>query len=144
MAPVDVLEWGTCWHEDETLAVFDRARAICRKASAECGDAKMAAAVRLAAARTAVAVEILALSWDRRHATTIEQWDADAWLLNTPAGTVDLRTGELNDHRREQYLTKITAAGLAGIARCGGASSIALPMANPNCRRSYSVSLGTV
>lgn len=101
---------GTRWHEDETLAVFDRARAICRKASAECGDAKVAAAVRLAAARTAVAVEILARS-DRRHATTIKQWDADAWLLNTPAGTVDLRTGELHDHRREQYLTKITAAG---------------------------------
>jgi putative DNA primase/helicase len=32
-------------------------------------------------------------------------------LLNTPAGTVDLRTGELRPHRREDWCTKRTAAG---------------------------------
>lgn len=36
--------------------------------------------------------------------------DADPWLLNTPAGTVDLRTGALREHRREDRLTKMTAA----------------------------------
>ena len=30
-------------------------------------------------------------------------------LLNTPSGTVDLRTGEIREHRREDMLTKITA-----------------------------------
>jgi putative DNA primase/helicase len=36
------------------------------------------------------------------------QLDADNMLLNTPAGTVDLRTGTLRPHRREDHLTKIT------------------------------------
>jgi hypothetical protein len=31
---------GMRWREDDTLAVFDRCRAICRRASAECGDTK--------------------------------------------------------------------------------------------------------
>jgi putative DNA primase/helicase len=40
-----------------------------------------------------------------------EQWDADPWLLNTPKGTLDLRTGQIGEHRRSDYITKITAAG---------------------------------
>ena len=32
---------------------------------------------------------------DRRHAATVDQWDADPWLLNTPGGVVDLRTGKI-------------------------------------------------
>ena len=39
------------------------------------------------------AVETLARS-DRRIASTVEQWDADPWLLNTPGGIIDLRTGD--------------------------------------------------
>ena len=106
---------GMRWREDDTLSVFDRARAICRAASAKCSEEEKRekAAARLAAAATVAAVERLARA-DRRHAGTIDQWDADAWLLNTPAGTVNLRTGELCGHRREQYLTKLTAAGPAG------------------------------
>ena len=33
--------------------------------------------------------------------------DADTWLLNCPNGTVDLRTGKLRSHRREDKLTKL-------------------------------------
>ena len=40
--------------------------------------------------------------------------DADAWLLNTPTGTIDLRTGELRKHRPGDLLTKITAVGPDG------------------------------
>jgi putative DNA primase/helicase len=104
---------GTHWREDDTLAVFDRCRAICRSASAECGDTKERAAMKIAAAQTVAATERLAQA-DRRHAAVVEQWDADPWLLNTPAGTVDLRTGELHRHEREQYLTRITAASPGG------------------------------
>jgi putative DNA primase/helicase len=46
---------------------------------------------------------------DRRHAASLEQWDADVWLLNTPGGIIDLRTGELRAGRREDYQTKSTA-----------------------------------
>jgi putative DNA primase/helicase len=40
-----------------------------------------------------------------------DEFDADIWLLNTPDGTVDLRTGILHGHRREDYCTKMTAVG---------------------------------
>ena len=36
--------------------------------------------------------------------------DADPWLLNCPNGTVDLRTGEIRPHRREDLLTKMAGA----------------------------------
>src|SRR4029079_17909374 len=51
---------------------------------------------------------------DRRLAATIDQWDADRWLLNTPAGVGDLRTGVMRSHRREDYSTKITSVGPGG------------------------------
>ena len=48
---------------------------------------------------------------DRRIAATVEQWDSDPWLLNTPDGVIDLRTGNARQHRASDYLTKITAVG---------------------------------
>jgi hypothetical protein len=51
---------------------------------------------------------------DRRLAATIEQWDADPMLLNTPAGVIDLRNGELRQHRSEDYMTMIATAGPRG------------------------------
>jgi putative DNA primase/helicase len=40
-------------------------------------------------------------------ATTHGQLDTDPYLLNVQNGTVDLRTGKLREHRREDLLTKI-------------------------------------
>jgi len=40
-------------------------------------------------------------------------FDADVLALNTPDGTVDLRTGELRQHDSKAYHTKITAVGPA-------------------------------
>ncbi len=39
--------------------------------------------------------------------TTPGQLDADPYLLNVANGTVDLRTGELREHRREDLITKL-------------------------------------
>ena len=39
----------------------------------------------------------------------VSQLDADGYLLNTPGGTVDLRTGEMKPHDPDDYCTKITA-----------------------------------
>jgi P4 family phage/plasmid primase-like protien len=36
-----------------------------------------------------------------------DELDADPWLLNCENGTIDLTTGELREHRREDLLTKI-------------------------------------
>lgn len=102
---------GATWHPDETMLAFDLARTICREASAECNDDSVASTV--AAARTVAAVERLAKA-DRSHAATVDQWDADPWLLNTPGGVVDLRTGRMRSHRPGDYLTKVTAVTPGG------------------------------
>ena len=38
---------------------------------------------------------------------TLEELDRDPWLLNCENGTLDLRTGELREHRRSDFITKI-------------------------------------
>ena len=103
---------GQYWQFDDTLKAFDFARKICRGAASEC-DKKFANAI--ASAKTVAAVERLARA-DRRLAATADQWDADPWLLNTPGGVVDLRTGECRPHDPGYYMTKI--AGIAPDASC--------------------------
>ena len=68
------------WEPDETLAAFDRARAVCRVASAEAK--KTTIKTRLASAKTVAAVERLAKA-DRRIAAQVDQWDADTNSFNT-------------------------------------------------------------
>lgn len=45
---------------------------------------------------------------DRAHAALIEQWDADPWLLATPGGTIDLRTGAMRAPDPLDYITCCT------------------------------------
>jgi putative DNA primase/helicase len=100
---------GKVWRQDGTLHAYDLARRICREASAECNGKKGEKAA-LASAKTVSAIERLAKS-DRRMAATIDQRDADPWLLNTPDGVINLRTGRMRAHRAEEYMTKVTAVG---------------------------------
>jgi putative DNA primase/helicase len=58
------------------------------------------------------AVEALARSNPASVARPTD-FDADAMLLGTPGGTVDLRTGELRTARREDRITKLTAVAPA-------------------------------
>ena len=36
-------------------------------------------------------------------------WDRDPYLLGTPGGTVDLKTGNLRPAKQEDFITKLTA-----------------------------------
>lgn len=45
----------------------------------------------------------------REVATEQSEWDADPWLLGTPDGTVDLRTGELRGGKRSDMISRLTA-----------------------------------
>ncbi|WP_372623052.1 phage/plasmid primase, P4 family [Falsiroseomonas sp.] len=120
---VHVAEWGQwrkwdgCrWATDNTLTVFDLARAICRRAADRAlghSEEKARLAAIVASAQKVAAVERLARS-DRRHARASDDFDADPFALNTPAGVVDLRTGTLRPHRRGDYFTKVTGAGPGG------------------------------
>jgi putative DNA primase/helicase len=92
------------WRIDDKQIARDRVRAVCREASSHCNQQKQAKL--LASAKTVSAVERLA-STDQRIAAVIAQFDADPWLLNTPGGTYDLRTGEQRNHSPQDYITKV-------------------------------------
>lgn len=51
-------------------------------------------------------------------ATDAEMWDRDPWLLGTPGGVVDLRTGMLRDGRSEDLISKITRVTPAATEDC--------------------------
>ncbi len=104
---------GTRWQFDNTLRAFDLVRKICRGAAAICDLPKVATSI--ASAKTVASVERLAKA-DRRLAATAEQWDVDPWLLNTPIGVVDLRTGEMRSPLAADYMTKVT--GIAPNGSC--------------------------
>jgi putative DNA primase/helicase len=106
------LAWdGRRWAPDDTLKIFDDARAINRAAAASCKDAKLSKTIASAAA--VAAVERLARA-DRRLAARASQFDADPWQLNTPGGLIDLRTNECRPAQRDDYVTKMTRATAGG------------------------------
>jgi putative DNA primase/helicase len=47
-----------------------------------------------------------------------DEFDRDRFLLNVGNGTLDLRTGTLREHRREDYITKITDIDYDPEAQC--------------------------
>jgi D5 N terminal like len=104
---------GAHWEVEQTLGAFDEARKLCRQA--EDADAKTVAAV-IALARS-----------DRRLAATADQWDADAWLLGTTTGTIDLRTGKLRPASPEDTSPKSLTWRQAVIAPYGSNSCVASP-----------------
>ena len=113
------MEWtGVHWHKVKTLAVYDLIRKLCREAAERVNTAapdgeKLAADLNTAKKRAAV--QIITRS-DKRFEAVSEQWDADDWLMNTPGGVIDLRSGENLGHDPARYCTKI--AGSAPEAGC--------------------------
>ena len=102
------LVWdGQRWRTEDTLAATDLIRSVCRQTAVRADNSKVAA--KLASASTVGGVERLARA-DRRHAATTDEWDADPWLLNTPGGVVDLKTGRKRTNDRADRMTKITTA----------------------------------
>lgn len=97
---------GAHFAPDVTGQIIDRIRAYVRCLAV---GVKRKEAEYLEAAKTIAAIERLART-DRRVAVSIAEMDADPWLLGTPAGTVDLRSGDLRAARREDLITKLTAA----------------------------------
>ena len=48
---------------------------------------------------------------DDKVVQTVDAWDSDPWLLNTPDGTVDLKTGGIRKHNPLDFMTMTTAVG---------------------------------
>jgi len=51
-------------------------------------------------------------------AVTHEVWDGDLWLLGTPGGVIDLRTGRMRPARPGDYITRLTAVAPAAGEDC--------------------------
>lgn len=90
------------WKEENTQLAFHWARELCREVNKKADDRA------LPKVRTASAVETFCRA-DRRLAVTHEIWDRDPWLLCTPAGTVDLRSGSLRPNDPADHQTRCTA-----------------------------------
>lgn len=103
---------GAVWREDDRLEHMTRTRAFLRELAGVLPEKMDGTAKKLRQADTVAKVVGLARS-NEAQVATVEQWDADPWLLGTPAGTVDLRTGELRDARTADYITKTTAVSPA-------------------------------
>jgi putative DNA primase/helicase len=105
------LRWdGARWHVETTLLAFDLVRESCKQDGEDY--ANMSPPKALYSAKTVAAVEHFARA-DRRHATTIDQWDAHEFLLNADSATFDLRTGSGREPNPADYLTKKTACAVA-------------------------------
>jgi putative DNA primase/helicase len=105
---------GSIWARDCTGLAFQWARELARHL-AETEGAK----ARFILSKTSFAsgVERFCRS-DPVFAVTAERWDRDPWLLGTPGGTVDLRTGQLRAADPADGITKSTAVTPSHSADC--------------------------
>jgi putative DNA primase/helicase len=55
---------------------------------------------------------------DERVRVDKDSLDADEWLLNCHSGTIDLKTGILREHRREDLITKVSPVNYDCDAQC--------------------------
>lgn len=117
---------GSHWQPDAELLAEDAikrklasiANKIIRRGST---DQEKAAAIRnakaICSADKASAVRRLAQS-DRNIAVSMSQLDHDLWIINTPAGVVDLRTGRLKGPDPDALCTRRTSVAPDESADC--------------------------
>jgi hypothetical protein len=108
-------EWtGTIWNQNRIGTAFQWARELARQISRAEKER-----IRYVSSKTSFAagVERFARS-DPAFAVTIEHWDQDPFLLGTPGGTVDLRTGILRPSEPSEGITRGTATAPAETAEC--------------------------
>ena len=102
---------GARWRRDETLEALNLIRNFVRDISE--GAMQDDGPRRIASASGIAAIERLARS-DPRHAVRAENLDGRPWEINTPAGTVSLKTGILSPHDPNALHTKVTLCSPSG------------------------------
>jgi putative DNA primase/helicase len=118
-----VVKWGRWmrfdgqrWIEIETPAVWNMIRPLVRRYAGMVTE-KANELRRMNSKQTIASVEALA-----RGAPGIimpaDAWDADPMALNTPAGIIDLRTGDLGRSDPLAYATKMTAVAPSDTTDC--------------------------
>lgn len=114
----DVGKWftwsGKRWKLERTKLAFNWARDLARELVQDAPDK-----VRFISSKTSFAagVERFAQA-DRAFAVTSEIWDRDPYLLGTPDGTIDLRTGKMRPPAAGDFITKCVAVVPTERATC--------------------------
>jgi P4 family phage/plasmid primase-like protien len=93
------------WTPDSTLETFDLIRQHVRS--------EVPTEKKFLKATSVSAIEKLARA-DRRYAATVDQWDAQDELLNTPDGPVNLQSGLMQDPDPSLYMSKSTLVAPKG------------------------------
>ncbi|AKR48184.1 phage/plasmid primase, P4 family [Acetobacter pasteurianus] len=96
---------GTHWQEDCKHRAFSYARMLVAEANQLCEQKEQAITGK---ASFCGGVERFART-DPAHAVVPEDWDKDPYLLATPGGTVDLRTGALRPACPADMITRVAA-----------------------------------
>lgn len=112
------LVWdGQRWRVDESGSVEAMAKTVARRilheaAEAEAPEWRKSLVAWAAQSETKHRIEAMIVLARSEPGIPVlpSQLDADPWLLNCQNGTLDLRTGELRPHRREDLLTKLAGA----------------------------------
>jgi len=120
------LVWdGIRWKRDAGAEVRQLAKETVRSLYTEAGqyttEGQRAAAANWARrSESAAAMEaMLKLAQaEKGIPVTPDELDGDRWLLNVSNGTVNLRTGELQPHRREDLISKLAAVQFDAAATC--------------------------
>jgi putative DNA primase/helicase len=107
-----VVRAGARWERDEAGRVHrlakGRVRGIYREASdAEDEDRRKALAKHAAASESETRIRAMIELAKSEVPVSPDELDADPWLLNVLNGTIELRTGGLREHRREDLITKL-------------------------------------
>ena len=109
------LVWdGTRWIEDETCAVWQWAIHTVGRTYLDARDAGAAQDERVRLRRWLVRAEqrkniehaLKQLQALPEIVIKPDMFDRDPWLFNVSNGTIDLRTGQLREHRREDFITR--------------------------------------
>ena len=116
---------GTRWKVDDTGEVERRAKATVQSMYDEakaCKDKKRRKAIpswRLRSeARSRISAMIELAASEPGVPILPEKLNANPWLLNVMNGTIDLRTGELRPHGREDYITQRASVAYHSEAEC--------------------------
>lgn len=120
------LVWdGTRWRLDDTAEVIRRAKLTIRGLYGEAqqiADEHERAALAKHAIRSEATAKIEAMIRSATSENGIpilpDELDVDPWVLNVHNGTLDLRTGELRPHRREDRITKLAPTTYDAAASC--------------------------
>jgi putative DNA primase/helicase len=105
---------GTIWQRDYKKRALTQARRLTAELNRDEPLKTRAITGRYA---FAAAVERYAQA-DPALAVTADVWNSDPWLLGTPGGVVDLRTGQLRPAERTDFITRSTAVAPAEVAHC--------------------------